>query len=87
LPRRRLLAAKCSNSTTLPGRVGGESWGLATVKRNVILLHYDTPSPCGRSPSIACPFAVAAAAFRTKRLALAGALIALIWFAVFWAMS
>src|ERR1700692_31464 len=61
LPRRRLLAAKCSNSATLPGPVGGESWGLAPVKCNVILLHYDPP-PCRYDPSVAGPFAVAIAA-------------------------
>src|SRR5580700_8944082 len=64
LPRRWLLAAKCSNSATLPGRAGGESLGLASVKCNVILLHYDAPPPCRRRPSIAGAFAVAAAAFR-----------------------
>src|SRR5580704_2630068 len=66
LPRCWLLAAKCSNSATLPGHVGGESLGLATVKCNVILLHYDPPPPCRRSPSLAGPFAVAAAAFRAQ---------------------
>src|SRR5580704_19633925 len=66
LPRRRLLAVKCSNSATLPGRAGGESLGLARVKCNVILLHYDPPPPCRRRPSLAGPFAVAAAAFRAQ---------------------
>src|SRR5580700_10750605 len=66
LPRRWLLAAKCSNSATLPGRAGGESLGLASVKCNVILLHYDAPPPCRRGPSLAGPFAVAAAAFRAQ---------------------
>src|SRR6202035_4609161 len=64
LPRWRLLAAKCSNSATLPGRAGGESLGLATVKCNVILLHYEPPPPCRRGPSIAGAFAIPAAAFR-----------------------
>src|ERR1700684_2639436 len=68
LPRRRLLAAKCSNSATLPGRAGGESLGLAMAKCNVILLHYDPSPPCRRSPSITGPVAVAAAAFRTQPL-------------------
>src|ERR1700733_14472875 len=61
-----LLAAKCSNSATLPGRAGGESLGLATTKGNVILLQYDPPPPCGRSPSVTGPFTVAAAAFRAQ---------------------
>src|SRR5258708_18728306 len=67
LPRSWLVPAKCSNSATVPGRGGAESLGLPTAKRNVILLHYDTPSPpCGRGPSIAGPVAVAAAAFRAQ---------------------
>src|ERR1700686_3471916 len=66
LPRWWLLAAKCSNSATLPGHAGGESWGLATVKCNVILLHYDPPPPCGRQPSVAGTFTVAAAPFRAQ---------------------
>src|SRR3984957_9836421 len=61
-----LLAAKCSNSATLPGRGGGESWGLVVTQCNVILLQYDPPPPRGRSPSVTGPFAVAAAAFRAQ---------------------
>src|SRR5579862_7404984 len=68
LPRWWLLAAKCRNSATLPGRVGGESLGLAMVKRNVILLHYGPSPPCRRRPSLAGPFAVAAAVFRAQAL-------------------
>src|ERR1700680_2407321 len=68
LPRWWLLAAKCSNSATLPGHAGGESWGLATVKCNVIFLHYDATPPCRRGPSLADPFAIAAAAFRAQAL-------------------
>src|SRR5580692_13075926 len=66
LPRWWLLAAKCSNSATLPGRAGGESLGLVDAGCNVILLHYDPPSPCRRGPSLSGSFPIAAAAFRAQ---------------------
>src|SRR5271167_350224 len=46
--------------------LAAKAWGLATVKCNVILLHYDAPPPCRRGPSIAGPFAVIAAAVRAQ---------------------
>src|ERR1700683_4967008 len=68
VPRCWLVAAKCSNSATLPGRAGGETLGLVTTKCNVILLQNDPSPSCGRSPSITGPFAVAVAAVRAKTL-------------------
>jgi hypothetical protein len=85
LPRRRLLAAKCSNSATLPGRAGGESLGLATARCNVILLqmtHHHHAGEAHPSPALS-PSLLRLSA--PKRLAFAGALIALIWAAVLWA--
>src|SRR6202451_4816316 len=63
-----LVAAKCSNSATLPGRAGGESLGLVDAGCNVLLLHYGAPSSCRRTPSVAGPLAVAVAAFRAQTL-------------------
>jgi hypothetical protein len=85
LPRCRLVAAKCSNSATLIGRAGGESLGLATTICNVILLHMAHHHHAGAahpSPALS-PSLLRLSA--SKRLALAGVLIALIWAAVLWA--
>jgi hypothetical protein len=81
----RVVAAKCSNSATLPGRAKGESWGWSAL--DVMLYYYvmthhhhgGAPHP---SPAIS-PSLLRLAV--STRLALAGFVIALIWAAVLWA--